>query len=210
VSELRVARTVSPFASERPLLIILGGFGGAGKTTLSRRLSTELGIPRLGSDDLIRIVGRSRVLADRASDVPWIAYDIFFGLAEDFLRTGLSVILDSNMGEAWRWQRIDAIRERQPEILILPIVLRVPIETCVERMRGRHANDPDNEIAAETIMAEPRHVRKWAFVETLDRSDIYFVDADRPKDAVYEEVRRYLLKRAGDGRVDDNRQEGPL
>jgi len=204
VSESRVTRTVSPFASERPLLVVLGGFAGAGKTTLSRRLSAELGIPRLGSDDLVRIVSRSRALADCTVDVAWVAYDVFFGLAEDFLRTGLSVILDSNMGEAWRWQHLDAIRERHPEILFVPIVLRLPIETCVERMRGRHADDPDNEIAAEAIMAEPRHVRKWEFVETLDRPDVHFADANRPKDAVYEEVRRYILTRVGDGRIDDN------
>lgn len=209
MSALRVARTASPFASERPLLVVLGGFAGAGKTTLSRRLSAELGIPRLGSDDLVRIVSRSQALADHTVDAGWVAYDVFFGLAEDFLRTGLSVILDSNMGEAWRWQHLDAIRDRHPEIRFVPIVLRLPIETCVERMRGRHADDPDTEIAAEAIMAEPRHIRKWEFVETLDRSDVHFVDADRPKDAVYEEVRRYLLMRAGDERMDDSRQQGP-
>src|SRR5579871_5992888 len=102
MDESGVARTVLPFSSERPLLIILGGFAGAGKTTLSRRLSTELGIPRLGTDDLIRIVGLSRPLADRTRDAGWVAMDVFFGLAENFLQTGLSVILDSNMGEAWR------------------------------------------------------------------------------------------------------------
>lgn len=195
MSESWVTKTSMPLARERPLLIVLGGFAGAGKTTLSRRLSTELGIARLGSDDLIRIVSRSWVLADRIGDVGWVAYDVFFGLAEEFLRTGLSVILDSNMGEAWRWEHLDVIRDRHSEILFVPIVLRLPLETCIERMHGRHADDPDNEVAADVIMAEPRHVQKWKFVETLDRPEVHFVDADRPRDVVYEEVRRYLLMR---------------
>jgi predicted kinase len=197
VGESRVARKAKPLANGRPLLIVLAGFAGAGKTTLSRRLAAELGIPRLGSDDLIRIVGRSRPLADRAGDAGWIAYDVFFDLAEDFVRTGLSVILDNNMGEAWRWQRLDAIRDRHPNVQLVPIVLRLPIATCAERMQRRHADDPDNEFAAEAIMTEPRHVRKWEFVETLDRPDVHIVDADRPVDKVYEEIRRYLLTRAG-------------
>lgn len=200
MSDSRVAGTSSPFASDRPMLIVLGGFAGVGKTTLSRRLSAELGIPRLGSDDLIRIVRRSWPLANRPSDAGWVALDVFFDLAEDFLRTGLSVILDNNMGEAWRWQRLDGIRDRHPEIWFLPIVLRLPIETCVARMRGRHADDPDNELAAEAIMAEPRHVRKWEFVETLDRPEVCFVDANRRMDVLYDEVKRLIVTRAGDGR----------
>jgi len=33
-----------------PALIVVGGFAGTGKTAVSRRLSAELSIPRLGSD----------------------------------------------------------------------------------------------------------------------------------------------------------------
>lgn len=197
------AKSVGPLVGERPVLIVLGGFGGAGKTTLARRMSAELGIPRLGSDDLIRIVGQSQPLADRGADVGWIAYDVLFGLTEDFLRSGLSVILDSNMGEEWRWQRVDAIRDRHPGILLVSIILRLPLEVCVERMRRRHTVDPEHEVPAEAIMAEPRHVRKWHFVESLDRPEVHFVDADRPRDAVYEEVRRYLLTRTSDRQTDE-------
>jgi predicted kinase len=192
-------RTNRSLASPRPALIALGGFAGAGKTTLTRRLSAELGIPRLGSDDLIRLVRQSRPLVNRPSDAGWVAYDVLFGLAEEIIQSGLSLILDSNLGEAWRWRSLDAIRERHPEVLLIPIILRCPIETCIARMRARHAAAPDREISAGSIMAEPRHVRKWGFVETLDRPDVHFVDADRPPDVVYADVYRYLLMRIGDG-----------
>jgi len=42
-----------------PALIIVGGFAGTGKTAISRRLSAELGIPRLGSDTLGRTINTS-------------------------------------------------------------------------------------------------------------------------------------------------------
>ena len=36
--------------NDRPALIVIGGFAGAGKTSLAKRLSTEFSIPCLSSD----------------------------------------------------------------------------------------------------------------------------------------------------------------
>lgn len=64
VLEINVRRKqghTSPYSSERmprarPVLIAIGGFAGTGKSTMSRRLSRELSIPRLGSDAIGRTV----------------------------------------------------------------------------------------------------------------------------------------------------------
>jgi len=42
--------------SRAPLLIAIGGFAGTGKTSMSRRLSRDLSIPRLGSDTIGRTI----------------------------------------------------------------------------------------------------------------------------------------------------------
>ena len=39
-----------------PALVVIGGFAGTGKTAVSRRLSAELGIPRLGPDTIGRTI----------------------------------------------------------------------------------------------------------------------------------------------------------
>lgn len=110
--------------------IIVGGFAGAGKTAISRWLSAEFCIPRLGSDTLGRAIKNSAGIKNGDANAYWIAYDLLFCLCEEFVQTGVSAILDLTMG--------------------------------------------------------------WEFLVRLDRSDIHWVDVDRPYDEVYKEVREYV------------------
>lgn len=57
-------------------LIIVGGFAGAGKTTVSRCLATELYFPRLGADTLGRTIKQSAGVKGGQVDAYWIAYDL--------------------------------------------------------------------------------------------------------------------------------------
>jgi len=52
-------------------LIVVGGFAGTGKTAVSRRLSAELGIPRLGSDTLGRAIKNSVGIKNGEVDAYW-------------------------------------------------------------------------------------------------------------------------------------------
>lgn len=178
---------------ERLALIALGGPPGAGKTTLARRLSSELAIPRLGSDDIGRLIEQSGGLGPGAANANAfrIGYDVLFGLCEEFLRSGVSTLVDTNLGWAFQWQRLDALAARYPDTLILPIVLRCPRAVCLERIARRHAADPTHGPPA-LFRTEPTILRVYEFIERLDRPDIHFVDAAGSRDGVYEEVRRYL------------------
>src|SRR4051812_48857307 len=93
----------------RPCLIVVGGFAGTGKTTLSRRLSADLRCPRLGADTIGRTISGSEAIKGRDLDTQWIAYDVLFQLCDDFLHSGVSVILDVNMGWPFQWESVDAI-----------------------------------------------------------------------------------------------------
>ena len=81
-----------------PALIIVGGFAGTGKTTVSRRLSAELSIPRLGSDTLGRTIKGSQALNGADVNAYWIAYEVLFRLCEEFIQSGVSTILDLTLG----------------------------------------------------------------------------------------------------------------
>ena len=89
---------MEPTRPRRPALIVLGGFAGTGKTTLSRRLAVDLGLPRLGTDTIGRTIRRSEAIKGWDINVQWIAHDVLFRLCEEFLRSGVSTILDMNMG----------------------------------------------------------------------------------------------------------------
>jgi predicted kinase len=53
---------ILPGTPRQPSLIVVGGYAGTGKTTLSKRLAAGLGLPRLGSDDLGQSIKRSKAL----------------------------------------------------------------------------------------------------------------------------------------------------
>ena len=52
----------------------IGGFAGTGKTTITRRLSAELHLPRLGSDTIGRTIKASRGMPSDEGDAYWIEY----------------------------------------------------------------------------------------------------------------------------------------
>jgi predicted kinase len=175
-----------------PALITVGGFAGSGKTAISRRLSAEFCIPRLGSDTLSRAIKNSAGTRNHDVNASWIAYDLLFSLCEEFVQAGISVILDLTMGWEFHWQRVDSIVHQYPRTLSLPIILRCPYQRCIERTRRRHEENPGYYAPPEFFEAEPRNRSIWEYLVRLDRSDIHWVDAARPYDEVYEEVREYI------------------
>lgn len=69
--------------------ILMKGYAGSGKSTLSRALSKELGWPLIDKDDV------RDLLDGPSSRVGGLAYDIMFNIARRQLLQGLSVICDS-------------------------------------------------------------------------------------------------------------------
>lgn len=176
-----------------PALIVIGGFAGSGKTAISRRLSTELSIPRLGSDTLGRTIKNSAGIKSR--DTYRIAYDVLFRLCEEFIQSGISTILDLTMGWEFQWQHVDDIIHQYLQTVFLPIILRCPYATCIERTRRRHEADPEYYDPPEVYTTGPKILDTWKFLARLDRPDVYFVDADRPHDQTYGDVEAYIAAR---------------
>ena len=171
-----------------PALIIVGGFAGAGKTTVFRRLSADFSIPRLGSDTIGRTVKKSAGVMSDAVNAYWIAYDVLFRLCEEFVESGVSTVLDLTMGWESQRQQVDGIIHRHPETLFLPLILRCPHARCMERIRRRYATNPEYYDPPEYYTAEPNVARIWQFLVRIDRPDVRFVDAKSPHDEVYDEI----------------------
>ena len=98
-------------------LIVIGGFAGTGKTSLSKRLAAEFGIPRLSSDAIGRTISLLQGIQGQSVNATEIAFDVIFDLCAEFLRHGISTILDLNIGWAFQWEHLE--RLDRPDIHVV-------------------------------------------------------------------------------------------
>jgi predicted kinase len=85
--------------SDRPILVIVSGAPGAGKTTLARTIATRRSVPLLEKDALKESIGDglgapSDVAASQRIGIA--AYRILFDVAARILQAGAGVIVESN------------------------------------------------------------------------------------------------------------------
>lgn len=88
-----------------PLLLVVSGLPGAGKTTLCRQLAIELAATHLRIDTI------EEAISDAGSKVGPLGYTIAYAIASDNLRLGNTVMADSvNSIEITRsaWRRVAA------------------------------------------------------------------------------------------------------
>ena len=183
-----------PTPAHGPLLIAIGGFAGTGKTAVSKRLSADFRIPRLSSDTIGHTIKDSAATKGNDIDAYWLAYELLFKLCEDFIQSGISVILDLSLGWPFHWQKLDGILERHPSSIFLPIIFRCPREQCIERIRSRHQARSDHYDPPHVYTSDQKHLDIWRFLQELNRPEAYFVDATGPEDDVYEAVHRHVIE----------------
>lgn len=171
-----------------PKLIAIGGFAGAGKSTISRRLSRELAIPRLCSDTTGGVIREALTGQVEGGEAFRAGYEVLFALTEEFLRERCAVIVDTNLGWAFQWDRLDAIRAELPEVHFRSVLMTCPREVCMARVDGRARREPGQAPAAQLTARVPHLDRVWNYLEALDRPDVHRVDADREPDRVFDDV----------------------
>ena len=123
----------------KPIVYLICGFIGAGKTTFAKKLEEKTGAVRITKDEWsIRLIGNDPTIdgyEEWDHKICGLSRDVAFQLAEK----GIDVIMDEGFWEketrAEMKRRIEAIGAK--EVLYY---LDTPIETIQERVVGRNNN----------------------------------------------------------------------
>ncbi len=127
----------------RPVLVTLYGYPGAGKTALARQISVDLGAAHLQADR-IRFELFDEPQYDKKENE--LITNLMEYMAEEFLRAGLSVIWDTNAGRAMERRTLrDMARKAKAQTLV--VWVQIDIESAFTRVVNRDRRRIDDKFA---------------------------------------------------------------
>lgn len=176
----------------KPKLVLINGIPGTGKSTLAAKLKDDLGLSLMGKDmlkefffDILGVQDReeSRMLGKATSEMLYI-------LAEDYLATGRSLMLESAFFAEFARPRFKEIIARHPADM-LEIYCRTEASERRRRFRqrfdsgNRHRGHQDGTDMSLLTDADPEPLDTYP---PLDISKVIQVDTTHFGDTEYAEL----------------------
>jgi predicted kinase len=156
-----------------PLLIIISGFPGTGKTTLSRNISLRYNLPLVCADEL------KELMSDRIGkwddfeifdSVSKAAYDLVYHMTSLILSTGKSCIIEAFLLPEMAEPRIADLKKKY-NCRIFQLQLRADAEKIIERYKRRHES-------GERHPCHPGNIPVDEFIEQKGKSKKVNVDGE--------------------------------
>lgn len=183
---------------ETPVLLVVGGLSGTGKSTLARRLAERLGFAHIASDGVRKeLAGLAPTDRVGAGDEPWLygpdmsrrTYKELYGRGEALLAAGTGVVLDATFQRRIHRERARAVAERVG-VPVLSVECTAPEEVVVQRLRARAVANDDPSDADERVYRE--QLRAYEAYSEDERSSYVRVDTEGGIDAAIERIDKAL------------------
>ena len=169
----------------KPTLIVIGGFAGAGKSTLARSLGSKFSISVFEKDQVAKNLEKY-VDFQNIWESKGITFDFFLAFAEAHLKQGGSLVFDQNMGYERTWQSLERLSSGLPDHVTIKIfILDCSWELCLSRFASRTEHPNINEV---TLADLEDHKFKWEYLNNNEMPQAIRIDGSQPADKVLQDV----------------------
>lgn len=122
----------------KPILIIISGFSGTGKTTLARKIGREFSLPVIGRDDFKESLYDSLGYSDRdwSKKLGFASYKLLYLATEKLLDAGNSVIIESNFKVKTDTDKLQKTKDKH-QCFLFQIHCHTDISLALERFKKR-------------------------------------------------------------------------
>jgi ribonuclease HI/predicted kinase len=143
-----------------PLLIIVSGPPGTGKTTLARRIAQEFHLPLVAKDDIKESLFDTLGWKDRewSKKLGHATFELLFYFVESQLEAGRSLVVEANFASEFHAERFRTLKTKY-DFVPLQIQCRADGDVLAQRFRARwdsgtrHPGHVDDQIGEEEMAA---------------------------------------------------------
>jgi predicted kinase len=143
---------------QKPLIVIVHGLPGTGKTTIARSIGRHFHLPILAKDGFKELLFDSLGWSDRqwSRQLSQASIALIFHILKELLSAGYSVIIEANFSPArdsLRFQQLQQVRSYQPMQVICITQGEVLIQRYQQRLRSgkRHPGHVDAQALPELL-----------------------------------------------------------